>query len=105
MRRGYFHSSKEIGMLEIYDLYAAAYAGATGVPLVKVSLESSWGSFVFDDSTGQASRALGEWRNGSGLVLARAYAQALKGLKRGMRNMPAQGTQGDSNGYRSTVAG
>ncbi len=72
--------------MEIYDLYAAAYAIATGVNLLKV-IPGQWATFVFDDSTGQASRALGEWRNGSGLVLARAYAQALKTLKRSMRNV------------------
>jgi hypothetical protein len=67
--------------LELYDRWAAAYALTTGVKLVKV-LPGEWARYVFDDTGGQASRALGEWRQGTALVNARAYAQAIRNLRR-----------------------
>jgi hypothetical protein len=81
-------------MLEIFDIYAAGYAMATGCRLVKVTLAGPWATFVFDDDNGQASRALGEWKTGTGLVLAKSYASSLKMLKRSLWNRPSEGTQG-----------
>ncbi|HEY7350293.1 MAG TPA: hypothetical protein VH599_18395 [Ktedonobacterales bacterium] len=68
-------------MLDFYDRWAAAYALATGVKLVKV-LPGGWTAYTFDDSDGQASRALGEWRAGQALVQAKAYAEAFRQLRR-----------------------
>jgi hypothetical protein len=85
--------------LILYDLYAAAYALATGVELVRV-MPDTWASFVFDDTTAQASRALGEWRVGTALVPVRAYACALRQLRRSIKNTPRDGaTQGDDHHY------
>lgn len=67
--------------LDLYDKWAAAYALATGVRLVKI-LPGQWIRYVFDDSDEQASRALGEWRAGKAMVQAKAYAEAFRQLKR-----------------------
>lgn len=67
--------------LELYDKWAAAYALTTGVKLVKV-LPGEWARYVFDDTGGQASRALGEWRQGKALVQAKAFAEAFRNLRR-----------------------
>jgi hypothetical protein len=78
--------------LEIYDIWAGAYALATGVKLVQV-LSGEWTRFVFDDSSGQASRALGEWRTDRAYVSARALAIAYRQLKRASYNQqPSHGT-------------
>jgi hypothetical protein len=78
--------------LEIYDIWAAAYALATGGTLVQV-LPGEWARFVFDDSSGQASRALGEWRTDRAYVSARALAIAYRQLKRSTYNhQPSSGT-------------
>jgi hypothetical protein len=66
--------------LAIFDRWAAAFALATGVPLLKV-LDDGWQNYVFDDSDGQASRALGEWKDGQALVPARKLARAWRDLK------------------------
>ena len=67
--------------LDIYDKWAAAYALRTGVRLLKI-VPGQWVRFVFDDSDGEASRALGEWRSSTALVPARSYASAFRQLRR-----------------------
>lgn len=47
--------------LMLYDPWAAAYALATGVRLIKM-LSGQWPEYTFEDSSSRASRALGEWR-------------------------------------------
>jgi hypothetical protein len=79
--------------LEIYDIWTAAYALATGVRLVQV-LPGQWTHYVFDDTSGQASRALGEWRTDRAYVSARALAIAYRQLKRQTYNsQPLPGTK------------
>jgi hypothetical protein len=81
-----------VNTLEIYDIWAASYALATGVRLIQV-LAGEWSRFVFDDSAGQASRALGEWRTNRAYVSARALAIAYRQLKRTSYNsQPSHGT-------------
>lgn len=78
--------------LELYDIWAASYALATGIKLLQV-LPGEWTRFVFDDSSGQASRALGEWRADRAFVSARALAVAYRQLKRNTYNsQPTPGT-------------
>jgi hypothetical protein len=67
--------------VELWDLYAAAYALAQGVPLVKV-VHGGWSVFVFDDAEGRASKALGEWGSGAAMVRAKAYAGAVRQVRR-----------------------
>lgn len=67
--------------LALNDPWAAAYAMATGVTLVKVVRGVS-PSFVFDDSLGHASRALGEWRDSTGMIAAREYARTVRLVRR-----------------------
>jgi hypothetical protein len=82
-----------VNTLELFDTWAAAYAVATGVKLVKV-LPGEWVRFVFDDSSGQASKALGEWRTDRAYVSARALAIAYRQLKRSSyNNQPPHGTK------------
>jgi hypothetical protein len=70
--------------LEIYDQSMAAYAIATGVKLVKVIPQptNGWVTYEFDDTTGGASRALGEWSCGKAMVRAREFASAIRQVKR-----------------------
>jgi hypothetical protein len=70
--------------LTIFDLYMAAYAVASGVTLLKVIPQPTggWVTFEFDDSEGQASRALGEWSGGKAMVRAREYASAIRQVRR-----------------------
>jgi hypothetical protein len=78
--------------LEIYDIWMASYALATGVKLLQV-LPGEWVKYVFDDSEGQASKALGEWRTDRAFVSARALAIAYRQLKRNSFNhQPSSGT-------------
>jgi hypothetical protein len=78
--------------LELFDTWAAAYAVATGAKLIKI-LPGEWTRFVFDDSSGEASRALGEWRTDRAYVSARALAIAYRQLKRSSFNyQPTPGT-------------
>ena len=78
--------------LEIYDIWAASYALATGVKLVQV-VPGEWTRYVFDDSSGKASKALGEWRTDRAYVSARALAIAYRQLKRASFNhQPSHGT-------------
>jgi hypothetical protein len=75
-----------------HDIWAAAYALATAVKLVQV-LPGEWSRYVFDDSFGKASRALGEWRTDRAYVSARALATAYRQLKRTSYNQqPSHGT-------------
>jgi hypothetical protein len=67
--------------LELFDPWAAAYAMATGVQLLKV-LTGHPIRYVFDDTDGAASRALGEWRTDAALVRARALASAFRQIRR-----------------------
>ncbi len=79
--------------LELFDTWAAAYAVATGVTLVKI-VPGDWVRFVFDDSSGKASKALGEWRTDRAYVSARGLAIAYRQLKRSsFNNQPTPGTQ------------
>jgi hypothetical protein len=90
--------------LEIYDIWAASYALATGVKLVQV-LPGEWTRFVFDDSFGQASRALGEWRTDRAYVSARALAVAYRQLKRQTYNhQPTLGTTRGQQGHGASAA-
>jgi hypothetical protein len=90
--------------LEIYDIWAAAYALATGVKLVQV-LPGEWARFIFDDSSGQASRALGEWRTDRAYVSARSLAIAYRQLKRSSFNQqPSHGTMEVSQPYGAAPA-
>ena len=78
--------------LELFDIWAAAYAVASGAKLVKI-VPGDWTRYVFDDSTGQASKALGEWRTDRAYVSARALAVAYRQLKRNSFNhQPTPGT-------------
>ena len=89
--------------LELFDIWAAAYAVATGVKLVKV-LPGEWTRFVFDDSSGQASKALGEWRTDRAYVSARALAIAYRQLKRSSFNhQPSHGTVKGQQNHGATI--
>jgi hypothetical protein len=82
-----------VNTLEFYDIWAGAYAIATGVKLVQV-LPGEWVRYVFDDSSGKASKALGEWRTDRAYVSARALAIAYRQLKRTSYNQqPSHGTK------------
>lgn len=67
--------------LDLYDRWAAAYALATGVKMIKI-VPGQWVRYVFDDSDGEASRALGEWRGSMALVPAKQYASAFRQIRR-----------------------
>ena len=77
--------------LMLYDPWAAAYALATGVRLIKV-LSGRWPEYVFEDASGQASRALGEWRQGRAMVSAKSYASAYRQVRRLTQFQPSPGT-------------
>ena len=78
--------------LELYDQWAASYALTVGCILVKVvqNPDSVYTSYVFDDSAGRASRALGEWRTGNTLVRTKEFIKAYKQIKNWSRRQPAQ---------------
>lgn len=78
--------------LELYDQWAASYALTVGCKLVKViqSPNSIYSTFVFDDTTGRVSQALGEWRTGNTMVRTREYIQAYKQIKSISRRQTAQ---------------
>ena len=70
-----------IKSLDLYDPWAAAYAISTGAQLVTI-LPGEFVRYVFDDSNGQASRALGEWRQGRAMVAAKVFASAYRHVRR-----------------------
>jgi hypothetical protein len=85
----------------MYDQFAAAYALCIGVRLVNI-IPGQWSRYLFDDTDGRASAALGQWRNGA-LIKGRDYANSLKQLKRMSRMTPEiAGTKGiaDEHGTR-----
>ena len=67
--------------MEIKDRWCAAYALATGCTLVRAISNNGWTTWQFDDTEGKASRALGEWRDGTALVPARQFARAWRELR------------------------
>ena len=61
--------------LEIFEQACAAYLMYCGVQLVRI-LPGSWCRYAFANDSGQASRALDDWRSNTGQVRVREYARA-----------------------------
>jgi hypothetical protein len=70
----------EVNEIVAYDLWGAGFLMVNGVPLLRV-VPGDYARFVFDNTGGQAVRALGAWNAGA-QVSAKAYSQAIKQLKR-----------------------
>lgn len=64
-------------MVQIRDIYAAAYALATGVLLLKV-MPGERVTFCFDNTNGRAQQALAEWYTQRAMVNAQRYAAAYR---------------------------
>lgn len=67
--------------LELYDCWAAGYLLASGARLLKV-VSTPTVLYVFDNRDGQGMRALNEWKLGRCLVHAKAYASAMRAVRR-----------------------
>lgn len=63
------------------ELWAASYLYAKGIRLLK-TIPGYWVGFEFDDTDGQASKALNDWYASDVQVSARDFVAAHRVLKR-----------------------
>jgi hypothetical protein len=90
--------------LTFTDLYAATFALGICARLITVA-RGRWDQYVFDDTDGRASAALGQWRTGA-LVRARDHSQSIEQLKRISRvTLAVTGTKEGDTGTSIRTAG
>src|SRR6476660_7182957 len=70
-----------------FDQFAAAWLLCNGAVLVQV-IPGKWFNYSFNDSAGEATRLLNEWRAGETLIQARDFTRAIKRIKTLTRDWP-----------------
>lgn len=73
----YGYQEESEPMITTRNLFVAAYALASGIPLLKV-LPGEWYTFCFDNANGHARQAVDEWHTGRAMVNAQRYAAAYR---------------------------
>lgn len=70
--------------LQTWNVWACALATTRGVKLVRTIPGSpgGWTGMELDDSTGEASRAIEDWRYGWATVNARDFVEAFRDIRR-----------------------
>jgi hypothetical protein len=73
--------TQRMGTLVTYNVWSVALALTRGVPIIR-TIPGRWTAFELDDSTGQASQALDDWRHGRATVSARDFVEAYRDVQR-----------------------
>jgi hypothetical protein len=88
--------------LEIFEQACAGYLLYCGVQLVRI-IPGSWCRYAFANDSGQASKALDDWRSNAGLVRVREYSKAYSTIIR-MTKMTRQTEKVVDDGSRVGAA-
>lgn len=70
-----------MGTIVTYNVWSVALAVTRGVPIIR-TIPGRWAAFELDNSNGQASQALEEYRTGQAKVSAREFIEAYRDVQR-----------------------